>query len=169
MAAITRREFFKQATMDAAVIGALAAAVTELDANPLGLPIGSQTYPHRALLKQDVEGVIILPGTWLEGDVAMAAIREVEHLPFALWGLPMFDWKGKRESTGSFVAVCSLQGPLGRMGYAYKTVNGLPDDPDTVTRLVAWGYAAHASERLKRLRAGLRKEGQDGLLRPGQA
>ena len=51
MAAISRREFFRQAATDAAVAGFLAAAAPALRANPLGLPIGSQTYPHRALLK----------------------------------------------------------------------------------------------------------------------
>jgi len=60
MAAISRREFFKQATMDAAVAGFLAAAVAKLDANPLGLPIGSQTYPHRAMVKQDFPGLMKL-------------------------------------------------------------------------------------------------------------
>ena len=58
MAAISRRDFIKQATMDAAVIGSLAAAAAEINANPLGLPIGSQTYPHRALLKQDFPGLL---------------------------------------------------------------------------------------------------------------
>jgi L-fucose isomerase-like protein len=109
----------------------------------------------RRLLKQDVEGVIIVPGTWLEGDVATAAIREIEHLPFALWGLPMFEWEGQHESTGSFVAVCSLKGPLTRMGYVFKSIIGLPDEAETQSRLTAWAYAAHAAERLKRLRAGL--------------
>lgn len=33
------------------MIGLLAATATTLKANPLGLPIGSQTYPHRALIK----------------------------------------------------------------------------------------------------------------------
>jgi len=58
MAEISRREFFKKAASDAAVAGFLAAAVVELDANPLGLPIGSQTYPHRAMLKQDFPGLL---------------------------------------------------------------------------------------------------------------
>ena len=31
---------------------------TRVDASPLGLPIGSQTYPHRARLKQDFAGVL---------------------------------------------------------------------------------------------------------------
>ena len=46
--------------MDAAVAGVLAAAVVEVDANPLGLPIGSQTYPHRAMVKQDFPGLMKL-------------------------------------------------------------------------------------------------------------
>jgi sugar phosphate isomerase/epimerase len=51
MAPISRRAFFRMATADAAVAGLVAARVVELDANPLGLPIGSQTYPHRQMIK----------------------------------------------------------------------------------------------------------------------
>ena len=52
MAAMTRREFFKKTATDAAVAGFLSAGgVATLKANPLGMPIGSQTYPHRALIK----------------------------------------------------------------------------------------------------------------------
>jgi len=48
---ITRRQFIRQAGADAAVAGFLAANVMTLNANPLGLPIGSQTWPHRAMIK----------------------------------------------------------------------------------------------------------------------
>jgi sugar phosphate isomerase/epimerase len=51
MAAITRREFFKKSSADLAVAGVLAAGATRLSAAPLGLPIGSQTYPHRAMIR----------------------------------------------------------------------------------------------------------------------
>src|SRR5436190_14323979 len=52
MAAISRREFFRKTATDAAVAGLLAAAGgATLRANPLGLPIGSQTYPHRQMIK----------------------------------------------------------------------------------------------------------------------
>jgi len=51
MARISRREFFRVAAADAAVAGLVAARVVGLDASPLGLPIGSQTYPHRAMIK----------------------------------------------------------------------------------------------------------------------
>ena len=40
------------AAFDAAVVGLIASRVTELRASPLGLPIGSQTYPHRAMIKE---------------------------------------------------------------------------------------------------------------------
>ena len=58
MAPVSRREFFKKAAADAAVAGLVAAGVADLHANPLGLPIGSQTWPHRALLKQDFPGLL---------------------------------------------------------------------------------------------------------------
>src|SRR5919106_6854354 len=58
MAAISRREFFKQAATGSAVVGVLAARGGTLRASPLGLPIGSQTYPHRALLEEDFPGLM---------------------------------------------------------------------------------------------------------------
>ena len=51
MTALSRRAFLQTAATDAAVAGLLAAGIAELHANPLGLPIGSQTYPHRQMIK----------------------------------------------------------------------------------------------------------------------
>ena len=48
MSGISRREFFQKAATSAAVMSLVAAHVARLKANPLGLPIGSQTYPHRS-------------------------------------------------------------------------------------------------------------------------
>jgi sugar phosphate isomerase/epimerase len=51
MTTMSRREFIRQAGMEATVAAALASRVAPLDARPLGLPIGSQTWPHRAMIK----------------------------------------------------------------------------------------------------------------------
>jgi sugar phosphate isomerase/epimerase len=51
MPAISRREFLKQSAAEVAIAGCLAVGSRELHANPLGLPIGSQTYPHRQRIK----------------------------------------------------------------------------------------------------------------------
>ena len=59
MSAISRREFFRKTATDAAVAGFLAATGTKLWAKPLGLPIGSQTYPHRErIVKGDFAGLL---------------------------------------------------------------------------------------------------------------
>jgi sugar phosphate isomerase/epimerase len=53
VAAISRREFFMKTGTDAVTAGILAAGLGRtLRANPLGLPIGSQTYPHRARIQK---------------------------------------------------------------------------------------------------------------------
>ncbi len=60
MTAVSRREFFRRTGADLVTMGLLAAGLDKaLRANPLGLPIGSQTYPHRARIQQgDFAGLL---------------------------------------------------------------------------------------------------------------
>src|SRR5262245_30958085 len=58
MKTISRREFVRKASINITAIGFCAAPTIEAEANPLGMPIGSQTYPHRAMLKQDFPGLL---------------------------------------------------------------------------------------------------------------
>jgi len=51
MSGISRREFVKRSATGVAFAGFLAVGSRELRASPLGLPIGSQTYPHRQRIK----------------------------------------------------------------------------------------------------------------------
>lgn len=51
MAAISRREFLQQTAVVSSMAGIVAVQAPALRANPLGLPIGSQVYPIRAMLK----------------------------------------------------------------------------------------------------------------------
>ena len=53
MSAITRREFCKTATTSAAAVGLLSSGALQLHANPLGLPIGCQTWAVRDLIAKD--------------------------------------------------------------------------------------------------------------------
>jgi sugar phosphate isomerase/epimerase len=48
---MSRRELLKQSAKGFAGAGLLAASLRELSADPLGIPIGSQTYPHRQRIK----------------------------------------------------------------------------------------------------------------------
>jgi sugar phosphate isomerase/epimerase len=58
MAEISRREFLKKTAASAVVAGLLSAGADEAEANPLGLPIGCQTYPVRKMIAQDFPGTI---------------------------------------------------------------------------------------------------------------
>ena len=58
MNAMSRREFVKTAATSAAAAGFLSASAFELHANPLGLPIGCQTWPVRAMIAKDFPGTI---------------------------------------------------------------------------------------------------------------
>ena len=56
MFTISRRDFAKKST--AAAAGSMLATVLELNANPLGLPIGCQTWPVRDMIVRDLPGTI---------------------------------------------------------------------------------------------------------------
>jgi sugar phosphate isomerase/epimerase len=58
MSAISRREFFKNAATSVAVTGLLSAGARVLRANPLGMPIGCQTWPVRTMIAKDFPGAI---------------------------------------------------------------------------------------------------------------
>jgi len=107
------------------------------------------------LAAQDPDGVITFLGTWIECPTALQAIREIEHLPFGVWGFGMFPWQGKRESTGSLVAAAVLKGALERMQFPAAYVVGLPSEAPAIDRAAVFCRAAHAIKRLKRTRLAL--------------
>lgn len=55
---ISRREFCKIAATQAAAAGLISAGALELRGNPLGMPIGCQTWPVRESIAKDVPGTI---------------------------------------------------------------------------------------------------------------
>src|SRR5580700_9140622 len=57
MSGISRREFIRNAAAGAAA-GFLSAGALKLRGNPLGLPIGCQTWPVRKMIAQDFPGTL---------------------------------------------------------------------------------------------------------------
>ncbi len=58
MPELSRREFLKNAATSAAAAGFLSAGALDLRANPLGMPIGCQTWPVREMIAKDFPGTI---------------------------------------------------------------------------------------------------------------
>src|SRR5215471_7201254 len=71
MTQLSRREFLATTSMGAAAAGFALAGSAVLRAEPLGIPIGSQTYPVRARIAQG-EFVAVLKGMYDAG------IRQIE-------------------------------------------------------------------------------------------
>jgi len=71
MHGFSRRAFLKKSAVDSTLAGLLALGARKIDASPLGLPIGSQTYPHRQRIKDgDFRGLC--------ADMASLGIGNVE-------------------------------------------------------------------------------------------
>lgn len=58
MSKYSRREFMRNAIGNVALVGAVAAGNVELQAAPLGMPIGCQTWPVRKMIAKDFPGTI---------------------------------------------------------------------------------------------------------------
>lgn len=58
MARMSRREFVKNSAAQAAGVSLLGSSVLDLRANPLGLPIGCQTWPVREQIAKDFPGTL---------------------------------------------------------------------------------------------------------------
>ena len=58
MSEISRRDFLKTAATYTAAASFFSAGVLDLRANPLGMPIGCQTWPVRKMIEQDFPGTI---------------------------------------------------------------------------------------------------------------
>src|SRR5713101_4556996 len=58
MPEISRRAFVKNATASAAAAGFLSLTSSDLHANPLGMPIGCQTWPVREMIAKDFPGTV---------------------------------------------------------------------------------------------------------------
>jgi sugar phosphate isomerase/epimerase len=58
MSAISRREFLQSAAIYVAAAGFLSSSALKLRANPLGMPIGCQTWPVRKMIATDFPGTV---------------------------------------------------------------------------------------------------------------
>ncbi len=108
-----------------------------------------------SLLCEKTSSVIIFPATWVECPVVMAAVTEIEHIPFAVWGMGMFDHDGKKESAGSFVSLAMLTGAFKKMEYPHDVFTGNPGDDVVIDKILVFIKAAAARYALKRSIIGL--------------
>lgn len=84
MALISRREFIKAASSSAVTGAILAASSRSVYADPLGLPIGCETYPVRATIGKDFRGTLKqLAGAGFESIELCSPVGYAEFAPLS--------------------------------------------------------------------------------------
>lgn len=107
------------------------------------------------MLGKDLDAYIIYFPTWSESPTAVSIVRELEGLPFILWGFNMWEnEKGEKNTTSSVVGELVLKGTLERMGYEFSFISGFPEEEEKVEKALDYIYAARAKKLLRRVRFG---------------
>ena len=121
---------------------------------PLVDPVDARNFGYK-VCSENVDGVLVFFDTWAEPQVAMSLVQEIKHLPIAVWGFPMFSYRGAMESTGSFVALAVFSGSLKRLGIKHKYIYGLPDNPGILNDVKDFSVVANTIRSLRATRIGL--------------
>ena len=106
-----------------------------------------------AMSKEGIDGVILFLGTWTEGPICMPIVKQLEHLPLALWAFGIWDSR-TMETTGSLVFFGVMNGTLRRMGIRASTIIGLSDDDEAFSKAVSFAKCASIKSQLKEMRIG---------------
>jgi L-fucose isomerase-like protein len=106
-------------------------------------------------LGSDLDAFILYLPTWIESPTAVAIIRELEFIPFILWGFTLWENEmGEKDTTGSVVVELVLKGTLERMGYEFDFIVGYPEDKICIDKAMDYIHAAQTKKLLKRVRFG---------------
>jgi sugar phosphate isomerase/epimerase len=101
---LSRREFFHKAGTTTAAAGLLAAgagSLARLQAAPLGMPIGSQTYPHRQMIK---DGNFAGLAKQLK-DIGVGAVELCSPIGYAEFA-PLLDGKQTKQILADHGIIC---------------------------------------------------------------
>jgi sugar phosphate isomerase/epimerase len=151
MSAMSRREFVKNAAMSAAAAGFVSAGGVELRANPLGMPIGCQTWPVREMIAKDFPGTIKVLA-----DTGFQTIELCSPVGYAENG-----FAGLGKYTGS-----QLRGILGDAGVTCVSSHfGIKELRDDQEGRIAWARGIGLTQMLVPTLEGPKKPTMDDVKR----
>jgi len=151
MSEMSRREFVKNAATHAAAAGFISAGGLELRANPLGMPIGCQTWPVREMIVKD------FPGTIKQlADAGFQTIELCSPVGYADYG-----FAGLGKYTGT-----KLRRILGEAGVACVSSHfGIKELRDDQEGRIAWAKDAGLTQMIVPTLEGPKKPTMDDVKR----
>ncbi len=151
MSEMSRREFVKNAATHAAAAGFISAGGLELRANPLGMPIGCQTWPVREMIVEDFPGTI--------KQLAEAGFQTIELCSPV--GYADYGFAGLGKYTGT-----ELRRILGEAGVACVSSHfGIKELRDDQEGRIAWAKDAGLTQMIVPTLEGPRKPTMDDVKR----
>ena len=109
----------------------------------------------RAVRASGASGAILVLATWVECDVVMSALKELQGVPMLVYAFPLMDVEGRRESTGAYVSGSMISGVIRRLKLPVDVVLGSWEDQKVLDKLKAFAAGAVAAGKLKYSRVGL--------------
>src|SRR5690348_16020936 len=151
MLGVSRRDFLQSAAACAGIAGMLSEGAADLNANPLGLPIGCQTYPVRTMIAQD------FPGTLMQlADAGFQRIELCSPVGYA---------------KGGFASVAKYKGPelrrmLGDMGLKCESSHfSMTELRDNLSDRIAWAKDVGLTQMMVPSLGGPRQPTMDDVKR----
>jgi L-fucose isomerase-like protein len=101
-----------------------------------------------------VDLLISLVGSFTWDNMPVRVVQEL-NVPVLLWGVPEPPMQGGRLEANSLVGVTMNAAAFKRMGFQYKFVYGLPDDPAAMVEVERTVRVMSAIKRLRHTRLGV--------------
>ncbi|MEN6417331.1 MAG: hypothetical protein ABFC73_00255 [Clostridiaceae bacterium] len=109
----------------------------------------------RQLMRQDLCGVVLVLASWVECNVVMSVIKELRGLPVIIWGFPLEEVQGRKESTGSYVSAAMISGVIKRIRLNTRVLIGSWRDSQIINQLRAFAQSASTADYLFYAKIGL--------------
>lgn len=109
----------------------------------------------REITRQNLCGVVLVLTSWVECNVVMSIIKELRGLPLIIWGFPLEEVQGRKESTGSYVSAAMISGLVKRIRLKTRVLIGSWKDAQILNQLRAFAQSAATADYLFYAKIGL--------------
>jgi L-fucose isomerase-like protein len=108
------------------------------------------------LARRDVDLLIVCLAGWIPSHTVIDVISPFAHKPMVLWGLTGYYENGRLVTTADQAGTTALRDPMEAMGFKFKYIYDIPDEPYGSARaVVAFAEVARAASLLRRSRVGM--------------
>lgn len=108
------------------------------------------------LALQNFDLLIVCLAGWIPSHTVIDVISPFAHKPMVLWGLTGYYENGRLVTTADQAGTTALRDPMDAMGFKFKYIYDIPDDPyGSVRKVVSFAEVTRAAALLRRSRIGM--------------